>query len=334
MSDGQKNEASRVIDNTFRCDLKEGKLKGLTNVVRDSKDLILCFRGSYINVYYKGHNLLKIDKKQNGYNISFNFNHAKFTSNWEDHLNGLSFKLNSTNKLNTTRINKNYPTNTLQLDGSNVHDVYFWKKTIETLKLFIDDYFDQNKKYDYFMKEQTFCRNIIEKQRQQLIMQSNQNFSKGYYIYDMEYMQARNSSKDDSSGRFDMIALRWEGKQVRVVFIELKSTESACKDSKSGIAPHIEDLSKYIEKNDCIRTRKIDAHKIIRLYEDMKLLNPDVLGCIDFSPESMVDSEVLFIFTDEAKDYYINNKDKYPKLYESPFSVALLSDDSWVIPNE
>ncbi len=62
----------RTINNTFINDLKTGELKFFLEQVRQNRDeLSLEIRNGYINIYYKGGNLLKITQKKKGYSFHF-----------------------------------------------------------------------------------------------------------------------------------------------------------------------------------------------------------------------------------------------------------------------
>ena len=50
----------RSISKEFIEDLKTGVLSDLTSLVKNSNDLVFCFRENYINVYYKCRSMFKI----------------------------------------------------------------------------------------------------------------------------------------------------------------------------------------------------------------------------------------------------------------------------------
>lgn len=62
----------RIINDAFVNDLKTGKLKFfLEQVQQNRNELSLEIRNGYINIYYKGGNLLKIAQKRNRYSFHF-----------------------------------------------------------------------------------------------------------------------------------------------------------------------------------------------------------------------------------------------------------------------
>ena len=84
------NSHSRMISPEFLEALDTGILSGLTVLLRSSqvgaRALLPAFRGTYFNVYYCGHSLYKIEEQENGYKLTFNFNHARYTADYEGKL--------------------------------------------------------------------------------------------------------------------------------------------------------------------------------------------------------------------------------------------------------
>ena len=65
----------RAVNDRFRNDLKDGILAQLRRAVISDPSLCLELRGSYINVYYRGGNLLKVQQLSEGYDIHFDKNY-------------------------------------------------------------------------------------------------------------------------------------------------------------------------------------------------------------------------------------------------------------------
>lgn len=75
----------RSINNRFVNDLKTGSLSYFLKQVKSNRDkLCLEIRDGYVNIYYKGGNLLKITQKRNGYLFHFD---AKYCLNKDDDTN-------------------------------------------------------------------------------------------------------------------------------------------------------------------------------------------------------------------------------------------------------
>ncbi len=87
----------RGIDKRFINDLRSDCLSFFLNQVKEKDDeLCLEIRDGYINIYYKGGNLLKISQKRNGYSFHFD---AKYCLNKDDDSNYQKMK-----SLNTSSI--------------------------------------------------------------------------------------------------------------------------------------------------------------------------------------------------------------------------------------
>jgi hypothetical protein len=71
----------RRINSRFIDDLLNGKLTFFLNEVKSQRDkLSLEIRNGYINIYYKGGNLLKITQKSKGYSFHFDVKYCKHKS--------------------------------------------------------------------------------------------------------------------------------------------------------------------------------------------------------------------------------------------------------------
>ena len=71
----------RKLDNQFMLDLKEKSLKELLEVVHRDHTLCLEIRDNYINIYYRGGNILCVRKKNSEYFYEFDLkylNHDRY----------------------------------------------------------------------------------------------------------------------------------------------------------------------------------------------------------------------------------------------------------------
>jgi len=57
--------------------LLDGELTCFLDAVKSDNTLCLCIRGDYINIYYRGGNLLKIEEQQKQYKFSFNLGYTQ-----------------------------------------------------------------------------------------------------------------------------------------------------------------------------------------------------------------------------------------------------------------
>ena len=67
--------SKRSLDKEFLDDLDNGILCGLVERIKRDSTLDLQFRGNYINVYYRGGAILKLEKKKDFYHASFDENY-------------------------------------------------------------------------------------------------------------------------------------------------------------------------------------------------------------------------------------------------------------------
>ena len=328
----------RQLNENFLKALMDGNLKYLISKIKEDPALVLCLRGGlkpeYINIYYRGHSLFNIRQSKNDpnskYTITFNFNHARYTNNWADHLEtlgALGYKLHEKNNKNNvffpflkcedetqTKKIKNPCRNEIKFTTDKPINENFWTNSILTIKKIIDDFYDPNLKIDYFTKEnsadfpnpadytKTKKDPFIEKQDQQRIMFSNYLFKTEYFVFDMEYDEARSSNDENKSGRFDFLAIRklGESNKYHLVFIELKSTKGAC-SGPSGLQKHKDDFATYTEDTMNIKIRTEDAkvicHQLWDLFAD-KTENSQLNINISDS-----EYELLFVFTGDARNY-------------------------------
>lgn len=67
---GRVTPMPRGLDNEFISDLQTGRLRTLLEAVKVDRDLLLEIRENYLNIYFKGHSLLKLTKTGGRYAIS------------------------------------------------------------------------------------------------------------------------------------------------------------------------------------------------------------------------------------------------------------------------
>jgi hypothetical protein len=204
---------NRTLSPEFMTDLQEGgRLHPLLERIQKDSTLMLAIRENYINVYYRGGNIIRLEenKAQNQYKASFDENYAKeFPNSLPDP----------------------FPTG----DVVSSEHIGEWIKSIPALKQVMDFYFQE-------IKEKT------EREFQQLVVREN-NYSPiangtEYFIADIELTNA------DIGARFDMLAFKWPASdrksgKVQLSLIEMKYGDEALK-KKSGIVEHFNQMSTYL----------------------------------------------------------------------------------------
>ena len=66
----------RKLSTEFMNDLKDGKLKGFLTSVKEDDTLSLEIRDNYINIYYRGGNIFRIEPCTTGYKVHFDMNYC------------------------------------------------------------------------------------------------------------------------------------------------------------------------------------------------------------------------------------------------------------------
>lgn len=196
----------RVVSEAFADDLKDGKLSPLLSRIKEDDTLMLALRGGYINIYYRGGNLLKIEQKGSGgkYIATFDTKYDK-------------------NTVSPLPVQFPYPVNE-EADSRALVDA------IPALKYAMDRYFSQHRK--------------SEREFQQLVARENNcspiSNETEYFIVDIEVAGAL------PKARFDMLAVRWlrderkkQGTLVPVL-IEMKYGSKAL-EGDSGLDEHMKD---------------------------------------------------------------------------------------------
>lgn len=102
------------------------------------------------------------------------------------------------------------------------------------------------------IKENSNKKVTPEKKAQaKLVLLNNKNTDSKWYCVDVEYVKQFNNKQEkkeaEFNGRFDIIALS-KAKPHRVALIELKYGSGAI-GGKSGISKHVEDFTKFCNKN-------------------------------------------------------------------------------------
>lgn len=296
---GNNDDNARKISQEFRDSLKNGVLSELTDIVKKDESLIMCFREEYINVYYKGHSLFKIEKNRKGYKFSFNTGHERYTKTEtrKKRLAILGEKapgINSGKEVTTFYI----PVKDKKVDLRSIIGIY---------KQFIDDFMDVTLKKDFFKEEagkeqsKKGKNRLTEKQHQQRLFSEYTFGNTEYIFYDMEL-----SIPDYSMGGSpDCLALKVEnGVPKAIVLVEVKSTQNAC-IGNNGIKKHYDDFDKMkeIKKDWLIKA----TFNILEQYRYLGFTDIDTN--VEFLSE--LPMEILFAFTSKnAREWTENSRQK------------------------
>ncbi len=265
----------RGLSPTFMEDLASGHLSPLLKRVQDDTSLDLQIRGDYLNVYYRGGSLLKVEpvkKKSAAYSFSFN---PKYAKDREDKL-------------------QCPPPVVADIDGCEA-----WINAVPELKDTMDLWFGKHPK--------------DERALQQMVVWENNDgpWANGtdYFIVDIEYDSRKGNSTKGEGGRFDLVAIKWESTpsarslrsqiKPRLVIIEMKAGDGALKGS-AGLQDHVNVLGQFagssarkqafIQEMVCVFNQKYKLGLIKRISPRKSMKVPDDL----LTPQDL-DTELDFM---------------------------------------
>ena len=237
---------------------KEGKLKGLIEIIKNDDDLVLQIREDYFNVYYKGGNLLKVSSENS---FQFDCNYYKSTPGLDAQEKREERKTKRRKVLESLKETRDY------------------KSFICRMKELMDKYWK--------WLERVHHRTLHEKDTQHALCISNTE-STDYTIIDLEFqvstledcrysfdssLSPKHPEVDESksSPRFDIIAVRNSDHSLCV--IELKNGLDALQ-GKSGLGDHADSFERSIGKNplaELIFTKEMQ--KVVSDKKHLKLLS-------------------------------------------------------------
>ena len=286
----------RKLSKKFLKALSEGELKNLLDYIRNDKELDIQIRNNYINIYYKGGNILKINSPK-----SFDFDKMYFND---------YHKLNSTKAKNNPELMRKY------------------KEQQEELLSLVpsnpEEYFEQAKKV--MDKWDNALKDVIrhdERKEQHLIACKNRN-SKEYAVLDIEYSVSRkskfsyNGELDKVVPRFDIIAIH----DSKLVVIELKKGLGAI-NGDSGIEQHKDCFEHTIGRDNELRFVKemqelLEQKQELGLLESLKINNEKPIFVFAFADKKEESEFDQFKKICNQKGYiwdliYVNSNHQFEK---------------------
>lgn len=318
----------RTITTTFAYDLKSGALGELIDIIRNDRELIICFRKKYVNVYYKSHSLFKIEEQDKKYKFTFNLGHARYIDTFEN----IKEELSSVGVKATKYKHSFSAVFSISKNETNHIDL---KAVVGIYKSYIDDFFRGGTRNDLFENVLRNTNSLREKRHQQVLYSKYSTASGEYLFYDMELSlpKPKECTEEDEvikreigthiTGAPDCLAVKIDkNKVVKIVLVEVKSTREACVGD-NGINKHDKDFNEIIK---CSYYRNFiveSMRETIKLFADLGLC-----GKIDI-PENIGgnqnDFEILYFFThDDVINWTKNsgedskdNMKKYKELYKT-----------------
>lgn len=226
----------RGLSEDFLKALKKGMLSPVLNLVKADATLCLEIRENYINIYYRGGNILRIEEHDDAYKAGFD----------RKYLDALS-----------TRVPRSLP-DMLRFSK----DVDSWVLAMPFLKHEMDLWFGRNPKN--------------EREFQQLIVRENNlgrcAKSTDYFICDIEY--ANNNGRFDllavrwpSSG-----SERKNNKNLGLAFIEMKYCDSVL-TGKAGLKKHLKDMDSFLSDKRRLDNLKSEMRSVFNQMRGLGLIN-------------------------------------------------------------
>jgi hypothetical protein len=227
----------RGLSADFLKALKGGLLSPLLNRVKDDNTLLLSIRGNYINIYYRGGNLLRVkqNEKTGRYEASFE---KRYLSD-----------------------NLDIPTNNLDSDT-----LAEWLKLFPVLKDQMDIYFTAHPK-----NEREFQQLVV---RENNNMGSISN-SSDYFITDIEYADSDNGSRFDMTA-IKWPADNRRNLKCRPVVVEMKYGEKALSGAKASLVTHLRDIDKFVTNNDAYKSILNDIEVSFNQLCELGLMLPQI----------------------------------------------------------
>jgi len=199
----------RALNKMFMLDLISGQLKQLLQAVQLDDTLCLEIRENYINIYYRGGNLLRVKQKVNTYDYHFDFNYC---------------------------IHKEYPSKYVSILRKN-KSISDWVNSIPYIKAEMDLWFHESK------------NTLEREYQQVILRDNNNSSISGdtdYFIADIEYANSEYGSRFDLLGVkwLSNSAARKDNSSPVLATMELKYGDGVLSGS-AGIRKHFADIDKF-----------------------------------------------------------------------------------------
>ncbi|MFT5700930.1 MAG: hypothetical protein ACI8ZB_003815 [Desulforhopalus sp.] len=199
----------RALSPDFYNDLENvnGLLRPVTEKLLNDHTLMLAIRDGYVNIYYRGGNLLKIQKSSSSYEVFFDANYNKE-----------SVKL--------PEIPKNVSTK---------DEVESLVKLFPYLKEVMDHYFAKNNK-----PEREFQQLVARENNYSSISNESE-----YFISDIEFADTEIGARFDILAVRWLASQRKNGSKCVPVLVEMKYGDNAL-DGSAGLIKHLEDIESMV----------------------------------------------------------------------------------------
>lgn len=220
---------TRILSPDFKQDLIDGKLRLFLERIKNDNTLDLEIRNGYVNIYYRGSNILRIKEKKPNYELHFDGKYLK----------GTSFETDKKAIIDDLLTKNMVPKN----------EAASWIGNLHLLKEAIDLWLTKHP------KDERECQQVIVRENNYSKKLSNNT---DYFICDIEYASKGYNTPLKRRPRIDMLGIKWPstgasrksisggGENLKLVLFELKYADEAL-GKKSGILEHVEDIKHMLE---------------------------------------------------------------------------------------
>lgn len=199
----------KTLSEDFFNDLKntEGLLHPILERVQQDNTLMLAIRNQYINIYYRGGNILRVKQGKGNYSTFFDDQYNK----------------------------SGVPITSLPAAIKSQNDAHEWVKEFPRLKEIMDLYFSNKSK-----PEREFQQLVARENNDSTISNESE-----YFIADIEYADSSLAARFDMLAIRWLASQRQNGTNCRAALIEMKYGDNAL-DGTAGLLKHLQDIDALI----------------------------------------------------------------------------------------
>lgn len=285
----------RQISKVFMEDLISGRLKNLLEMIKNDNTLDLEIRKNYINIYYRGGNILRVEEKAN---------------------NKYEFKFDTNYGYKSTIPNKN--------------NISEWIRRIQSFKSCMDVYLTKKQK-----SEREFQQLIVRENNYSNVGKSTDYFIIDIEYNNRKYKTKNKTAQFDLIAvewKSERTKRKLQGNyKPRLCFFEMKYSDGAL-NGKAGVITHLKDFNDFINSPDNLKNIKDEMLNILRIKRELNIIK--AISENKHNVESFDDKvNLVFLFANhdpESKTLYkilltLNSKEKHllnSKNYEVKFCVS------------
>lgn len=247
----------RGLSNAFMTDLKEGILKPILERVQQDDTLMLAIRKNYINIYYRGGSILKLEETKTAYEASFD------------------------TKYNTTAC----ACPALPSSINSIADAKLWCDAFQNLKGIMDCWFSKHRK-----AEREFQQLVVRENNCSTISGESE-----YFITDIEFANSTLNARFDMLALRWLASDRKNTTSFVPALIEMKYGDDAL-EGKSGIVDHLKSMDKLINSNDYSELLKMIQNQFNQMDELGLLHFNRTAKWSAITVDATEKPEVIFIF--------------------------------------